>query len=428
MTVAIAPKAATGQVAGAREQRSREAPPRLAGADALRAGAALAVVAVHAAPWMWQATGPDKATWHSVTLLVRFSVPAFVLLTGLVLAYRYGDERLGAAFLWKRARRSVVPWLIWAPVFCVTDLLYVNSLDASGAAVRDWWLSGGGHLYFLLLIPQFYLLLMLWPSGRKAAMRVAVGAVVVQTALQVVRLVAPMPGVLRPLVLGHGFLEFPFWVGYFAVGVALGRSLAQRRGRGWSATPFAIAVPIAVAALLWVDVSGAVNATYANGTGAFLRPLVLPLTLALCGLLLFGAPRVVQRRRWMERTVSSISRHSLGIYIVHPLLLTVFARVVFRNLEMHVPLSALVFVALTGVTAASALAMSHLLARTPLAPIIGEHRIIRRSRDERELLGRRAAQGSGARESSPQRRSSASTSAAGRRSAGGDGVSAVRST
>src|SRR5258706_4852692 len=74
-------------------------PRHLAGADPLRAVAALAVIVVHTAHWAYQDQGADRALWPSVILLARFCVPAFVLLTGLVLAWRYGDQRLGCAFL-----------------------------------------------------------------------------------------------------------------------------------------------------------------------------------------------------------------------------------------------------------------------------------------------------------------------------------------
>src|SRR5437879_1015803 len=100
------------------------APRRLPGADALRALAAVAVVVIHASHWPLQDHGADDAVYGSITLLARFAVPAFVMLAGLVLGFRYGSERLGGAFLLRRARRSVVPFLIWAPIFCVIDIVW----------------------------------------------------------------------------------------------------------------------------------------------------------------------------------------------------------------------------------------------------------------------------------------------------------------
>src|SRR5258708_10054310 len=125
MTVTIDARAPSAAPAPGRDMRSAPRPGRSGpagrpathhvGADALRALAALAVIVVHASHWALQDTGADRAVWYGVTLVARFCVPAFVLLTGLVLAYRYGEQRLGGAFLLRRARGTLVPCMFLAP-------------------------------------------------------------------------------------------------------------------------------------------------------------------------------------------------------------------------------------------------------------------------------------------------------------------------
>ncbi|MEA2672599.1 MAG: Acyltransferase family, partial [Chloroflexota bacterium] len=69
---------------------------RLEGADALRALAAVAVVVVHTCHWPLQDSGADLRTWAWVDLASRFCVPAFVVLSGLLLGLRGGArERPG---------------------------------------------------------------------------------------------------------------------------------------------------------------------------------------------------------------------------------------------------------------------------------------------------------------------------------------------
>jgi probable poly-beta-1,6-N-acetyl-D-glucosamine export protein len=371
--------------ASARPQtRPSSAPRRLPGADALRALAAVAVIVIHASYWPLQDRGADDAVWGSVTLLARFAVPAFVVLTGLVLGFRYGDQRLGGAFLLRRARRSVLPWLIWAPVFCLADILWAGGLTPSWSAVANWFAGGAGHLYFLLLVPQLYVLLLLWPARRRPLLALTAAAVMVQVALCVVRLYVPMPGgVLHQLILDHGFELFPFWIGFFAIGVLCGRWLRDHHERSVPAWPFALLVPLTGALLLWDDVTRSANGAYALGTGAFLRPTLLPFALAICGLALFGAPRV------LPRAVQTLSRHSLGVYIIHPLLLAGLGRLLAGAMHAHVPWSIPPFLAVTVLCGGGALLISMALARTPLAMTIGEERT--RPQPERELLGRRAA-------------------------------------
>jgi uncharacterized membrane protein len=193
--------------------------------------AALAVIVVHASYWPLQSRGVDRAVWGSVTLLARFCVPAFVLLTGLVLGFRYTGERLGGAFLLRRARRSLVPWLIWAPLFCLADLLWIGSVSPTASSLGDFFSGGAGHLYFLLLVPQLYVLLLLWPARRRPLLLLTAAALLLQVGLSLVRLYVPLgSGVVANVVLNHGYELFPFWIGFFALGVLSGRWLAARRG------------------------------------------------------------------------------------------------------------------------------------------------------------------------------------------------------
>lgn len=364
-------------------------PDRIAGADALRAVAAIGVIVVHTSAWALQSQGADRAVWYSVTLLARFCVPAFVLLTGLVLAWRYGEHRLDGAFLLRRARRSILPFLVWAPVFCLAGVFWDGEIARSAGAVRDWWSLGGGHLYYLILVPQLYLLLLLWPSHRRAAVALAGALLGVQVGIDTYRLYASIGGTgLRQALLDHGYLAFPLWIGYFALGVAAGHVLKARRGHGFSAWPFVVAVPVAAGLLLWVDRAGMVSPAFAGGTGAFLRPLMIPYALAVCGAVVFGAPALLRRVPRVDRAVSLISRHSLGIYIVHPLLLAAIAPLTRGGLDAHLPVSIAAEVGLVTAVAVAALLITMVIGQIPLAATIGEHR--RRREPERELRGRAA--------------------------------------
>lgn len=384
--------------AGAADRRLGGSPRHLVGADALRALAALAVIVVHTSAWPPQSRGADAAAWYSTTLIGRFSVPAFVLLTGLVLAYRYGEQRLGREFLLKRARRSVVPWLVWAPLFCLFGVFLSGDIDPTWSGVRDWWSSGGGHLYFLVLVPQFYVLMLLWPSHRRATVALAAAALAVMVGLDTFRLYTPIAAgtAMHQVVLDHGFLEFPFWIGYFAIGVAAGRMLRARDARGWPAWPFAVAVPLTAGAMLSLDTAGMASPDYADGTGAFLRPLLVPFTLAVCAAVVFGAPALLRRMPRLARATAVLSRHSLGVYIVHPLLLAAFGPRIVQASGAHLPWSVPLFLALTVVTAVAALLLVMMLVRTPLAVTIGEQRAGRGrpggggDEGQRELVGRRA--------------------------------------
>jgi surface polysaccharide O-acyltransferase-like enzyme len=349
---------------------------RLEGADALRALAAVAVVVVHTCHWPLQSSGADLRTWAWVDLASRFCVPAFVVLSGLLLGLRDGAGERPGAFLRRRLRRTLLPFLVWAPVYCAAGLWITG--DITGDGVGGWLLGGAGHLYFLLLVPQLYLAYLVWPRRLEPALWLAAGAMAVQLALGVLRLAGPMPPDLDRLALWHGYELLPFWIGYFAVGVAAGRLLARRRDAGdhpRAALACLAAVPAALALLVASPVTRLRHGEFAQGTGAFLRPLLVPVVLALTGAALLGAPALLRRLPRLGGPVRAVSRDSLGVYILHPLIAFELGDDLLKPmLQQPLPGSIAGFLLLTAGTLALALLATRLISATPLAPLIGSER------------------------------------------------------
>jgi surface polysaccharide O-acyltransferase-like enzyme len=78
-------------------------------------------------------------------------------------------------------------------------------------------------------------------------------------------------------------------------------------------------------------------------------------------------------RGWgaLRRWVRVVSRYSLGIYIVHPIILYAVAIWLNHLLFVDVVDGLIGFVSLVGITLALSIALSALIARTPLAFALG---------------------------------------------------------
>ncbi len=312
-----------GAEGGARTVRDpgRAKAAHLPEADVVRAAAAVLVVVIHCLPWPAQNQGLAHSVYPQAGLLARVSVPLFVVLSGLLLAHASRATASARQFWGRRLRRTLLPWIPWAVIYFVLTVRF-QGMSPLPAQTWGWWAGGAGHLYFLLLIPQLYLLYWLWPKSARGATVAMVVAIGVQVGAQLARVLLPLHGGWgQILMLDYGFEEAPFWVGYFGIGIALGlrpewlRSLA--RG-GWVAA--ALTVPAAI--LLLAGLPGRVAAQWGpwvGGTGAFLRPSLLLLTVVVLGDLWALASHL---RKWavpgVEWGVRSLSRNSLGLYIIHP--------------------------------------------------------------------------------------------------------------
>lgn len=335
--------------------------------------AIILVVVIHADHWALQQSGADRAFWSAVDALARVSVPLFVVLTGLLLAYRRQDRLPFETFARRRLSRSLLPWVVWMPVYTVIGVLLTQEVASSPSGVASWWLQGGPHLWFLLLIPQLYLIFQLWPATARlrSIVALAILALALQTGLCVYRIAAPPGAPLRDFFLGYGYELAPFWIGYFAVGAALGAWLVRRPASGRRVWPFWIASAAAAVIFLTVDIPAAVGNPWAEGTGAYLRPLLPLYTVPLFLAVAFTGEAVLAARPRLRNAVGRLSLYSLGIYIVHEALTYAVGRPLAPLLQQHFPLSLLGIAIMVPATVALAYAAARLIAATPAAVTIG---------------------------------------------------------
>nr|WP_258881741.1 acyltransferase [Paenibacillus sp. sptzw28] len=93
----------------------------------------------------------------------NFAVPAFLFLSSVVLLYRYdvGTNQNWTVFYRKRFKTIVVPYLLWS-LFYSTVVLYTRHssiLDGLFRFLKGLPIGGSySHLYFIIVIAQFYLL------------------------------------------------------------------------------------------------------------------------------------------------------------------------------------------------------------------------------------------------------------------------------
>ncbi|MHB1500848.1 MAG: acyltransferase [Candidatus Dormibacteria bacterium] len=316
--------APTGGRAGGSASLVATARPHLRQADLVRVIAAVLVVIIHCAPWPSHATGGAASVYGALSLASRVSLPLFVILSGMFLAYTHAPGSPSSAFWARRLSRSLLPWVPWAVVYFALTVIF-QGMSPVPAQSWGWWAGGAGHLFFLILIPQLYLLFVIWPKGPRGAMIAAAAAVLIQVGLQLLRVVLPIHGGAgQVLLLDYGFEEAPFWVGYFAIGILFGLHPEWlQRGGAWRW----LTLPAAAGAfvLLSAGLPGriAVNwGPWVHGTGSFLRPSLLLVTvLVFCGVWTIASALADQLRGWTRRFLASLSRHSLGIYIIHPIFL-----------------------------------------------------------------------------------------------------------
>lgn len=290
--------------------------------DLLRAVALAGVVLVHTLAWIVPSPNLPAYTGGREALLdlSRFCVPAFVFASGLALTLARAREAGARAFAARRWSRVAVPWLVWVPVFALLGA-WTGQIPWSWAGAGSWLAYGGGHLYFLVLIAQLYAVFLFMPRSRRGLVLFGAVAIGFQVALGVYRTYLPQPqGPLGWPASQLAYEEAPFYAGYFAAGCIAGaywdRLMALHRWWPVAAVAAALSAGGFLAESLTVSADPSRHGTY-----TFLWPAQVPFALGIGVLVLLAGRASGRALAPAAGAVGWVSRHGLGLYVVHPIVL-----------------------------------------------------------------------------------------------------------
>lgn len=314
---------------------------RIAELDIIRAVAAFAVMMIHITAYPLSTLPIESKSFFWYSLLnqwSRFSIPAFVLITGLVLFLGYGrrDEFKTGEFLTKRLQSVAIPYLVWTVLY----MLWRTRIEGSWPRFPErltWSVVQGNamyQLYFIVLIFQYYLLFpLIRPIGRSRWLGAATAAALV---IQAVLMWDTYYGLFTNQVTTPWLVEllkwrdrlFPWWMGYFMTGVWLSTRLDQAltlsRRYVW---PLLAA---AGALLTWMMFEFMQTISQPGMTVGFaatgFRPSAFVYALAATIALLGFGGWALERQGWHTRVLMELGKHSFGIFLVHPLILELTTR------------------------------------------------------------------------------------------------------
>lgn len=253
----------------------------------------------------------EIVSWHAAgyrVLGLGIGLPLFLLILTSLAAREPSREPLGA-YARRRATRLLIPWVFWSAVYGVAG---VAAAVAEGTSVAAEF-----ELPMLLYGPETHLwyLPFAWAAGiavrflsKVLDRRGPLGAVAVGTGLGILCIASSMEFV-RQFHPGRPFLQWWFALPSIPLGLAIGRA-----ARETAMARRLVSMTIVAAALT------AMWAMSSEFEGAAQMPIRYAVVGSLVGLA-FALPRT---RRAPLRRVGELT---LGIYLVHPMLLSVLRRI-----------------------------------------------------------------------------------------------------
>jgi surface polysaccharide O-acyltransferase-like enzyme len=313
-------------------------PRSLAWIDAARVAAIVAVIVIHVVSPLVTSRADPPSWWFGnvVDSAARWSVPLFVMISGaLLLRSDLADEPV--RFYRRRLARILPPLIAWTVIYLVYGYLSADNPQTLREAVA--YVAAGRpyfHLYFLYLIAGLYLVApFLRPVVAQSSSRVLGIAVLVFLALGIADSLA-----LRWFGTGgaNAATRFVPYVGYFLAGAWL-VGLVPTRGRiGASALTVVLGIGVtAVGTNLLIDRFGFGRGLYLY---EYLSLTTVPVSLAIFGLFLWSAPTMDRlAARIPGRGLSIVAASTLGIYVIHPLVMAGLGTLGLRARAFFFPLA-----------------------------------------------------------------------------------------
>jgi surface polysaccharide O-acyltransferase-like enzyme len=282
--------------------------------DIFRGLAILAVLGIHVSGHSLHMAEVDSRAWIVLAFsnrALQFAVPAFLLLSALLNLRPLLERPPGAAWVYRRLRRAVWPYLIWSLIFLAIS--YRHDPGALTPALVVAKIAGGNayyHLYFLLLVIQLYVLLpFLAPLFRRRPpfWAVATGALGLQAAIYAANR-------RWPIVTAPGSVIF-----WYVPSIAVGCWLSTRWSRlaELARKAFLPALLVAAAAFA-IHAPLAMDLLRHEALNTFVFQASLSLYAAAASLALMGVSGS-GAAAWAAAPLRYIGARSLEIYILHPL-------------------------------------------------------------------------------------------------------------
>ncbi|HVB19507.1 MAG TPA: acyltransferase [Acidimicrobiales bacterium] len=356
--------------------------------DAMRPVAQGLVIATHvliffgaAAPLL---VAPD------LLILTRVSRESFFFISAFALTYAYGSRPFAFAAFWRRRWSGIlVPYLVWSVIYfaytaavAIPQFPYYHwsatSLVGASALghLANLVLTGYYHLYYLLVLLQFFVvfpLLWVWlESARRWHGSIALLSFVLQCATDLALRAHWLPSFFTGKVESRALVSYPL---YLLTGMIA--ALRYDEIKAWlvrNAAGIAVVTLVCAAGALASD-----HAHLSRWFGRYIAPhgdafaaVALPYDVgAIAGILLLGiASSSLSTPRWWRRMTRELARDSFGVYLSQMIWIPLLVRV---DTRYHLASRLWWPVLLVGALATAyilGVIFSEVVRRTPLAPLL----------------------------------------------------------
>lgn len=284
--------------------------------DVCRALAAIAVIVIHTSAYTLSGVKDKGSELYYITLIInqfaRFSVPAFVFISGVGLALSYKKNTNYFKFEFKRLSSVIPEYLIWCFIY-----LYIISNNKNFSTWPSLILSGDKayyHFYFVPMIVKLYILFPILYTVMKKKIGLLISFLITAGILTTGHYYN-IPNLTLDFYSKRNVL---FWIFYFSLGIYASRGLYTYIGKLKRHKIFvSLLFVICTFFIIMESIQGVLEGKPIDYYTTFLRPSIILYSLSAIALIF----SLSYRNNLLFKFFKSISDKSYVMYLAHPSIL-----------------------------------------------------------------------------------------------------------
>ena len=283
--------------------------------DIIRVLAVVGVVAIHV--WYPIYSRPDFLggfSWwlaYAINSVSRVAVPWFLLVSGALLLPRRPRQEIKDVAN-RLFRRLGLPLIFWTIVYFRWEYIYYGRLTYPDQALRLFFTGSIFHLYFLVILFGLYLFLPLW-RRIKISRLLLWASFLLGICLYLLQFF-----VFRERTIFNFLTLWVPYLGYFLAGPYLLTLRRVNQRLVWCCWAVAVGLTIVFGYINLSLLKRGITTFWGIGGAEYATNWLSPnvIVMSLAGFYLISHIRISNQRYW-QPIVTSIARASLGIYLIH---------------------------------------------------------------------------------------------------------------
>lgn len=296
----------------------------------IRAIATMLVLCIHVTAQLYNSNGmienPILAYFNQIS---RLGTPIFAVISAFLLTSSTLRRQFDLTYFIKsRFTKILVPYILWTTLYIILRTLFSTPYYPEGTPIIKYYLLGSAeiHLYFILVVIQFYILFPFVHKLKKGGPLVTtyiIGTIINIVWLQYGKETLTFHNeILNTFVNSKAFILN--WLSFFFLGIGYAKYYKEINN---VVLKHKIYFKM-IGSILFLDLIIKIDTTHLYGSTNVSNIIYIPFFLAL--LIIFY--NHLKNYTFLARSLTVIGNYSMGIYLIHVLLIMVYRQIPYIDI------------------------------------------------------------------------------------------------